>query len=93
MASVHILALLHHEPTSDLPSLAASYGFGIAEDHPFVDGSKRPALQAMYLFLGLNGLRIDASEEDVVATILPLASGDLDEPGLAAWVHDHVTAR
>ena len=83
----------HYEPTSDLPSLAASYGFGIAKNHPFVDGNKRVAFQAMYLFLGLNGLRIDASEEEVVATILALASGDLDEPSLAAWLRDHVTPR
>jgi death-on-curing protein len=83
----------HYEPTSDLPSLAASYGFGIAKNHPFVDGNKRVAFQAMYLFLGLNGLRIDAPEEEVVATILSLASGDLDEPGLAAWLRDHVTPR
>jgi len=83
----------HYEPTSDLSSLAASYGFGIAKNHPFVDGNKRVAFQAMYLFLGLNGLRIDASEEEVVATILSLASGDLDEPGLAAWLRDHVTPR
>ena len=83
----------HYEPTSDLPSLSASYGFGIAKNHPFVDGNKRVAFQAMYLFLGLNGLRIDASEEEVVATTLALASGDLDEPGLAAWLRDHVTPR
>lgn len=83
----------HYEPTSDLPSLAASYGFGIAKNHPFVDGNKRVAFQAMYLFLGLNGLRIDAFEEEVVATTLALASGDLDEPSLAAWLRDHVTPR
>ena len=83
----------HYDPASDLPSLGASYGFGIAKNHPFVDGNKRVAFQAMYLFLGLNGLRIDASEEEVVTTILSLASGDLDEPGLAAWLRDHVTPR
>lgn len=83
----------HYEPTSDLPSLAASYGFGLAKNHPFIDGNKRVAFQAMYLFLGLDGLRIDASEEEVVATILSLASGDLDEPGLAVWLRDHVTPR
>jgi len=83
----------HYEPTSDLPSLAASYGLGIAKNHPFVDGNKRVAFQAMYLFLGLNGLRIDASEEEVVATTLALASSDLDELSLAAWLRDHVTPR
>lgn len=83
----------HYEPASDLPSLAASCGFGIAKNHPFVDGNKRVAFQAMYLLLGLNGLRIDASEEEVVATVLSLASGELDEPGLAAWLRDHVAPR
>jgi death on curing protein len=83
----------HDEACADLASLAAAYGFGIARNHPFIDGNKRVAFQAMYLFLGLNGLRIDASEEEVVATILSLASGDLDEPSLAAWLRDHIHPR
>ena len=82
-----------YEPGSDLSALAAAYGFGIARDHPFVDGNKRVAFQAMYLFLGLNGLRIDVAEEEVVATILALAGGDLDEASLAAWLRDHITPR
>jgi death on curing protein len=83
----------HYEACADLASLAAAYGIGIAKNHPFIDGNKRVAFQAMYLFLGLNGLRIDASEEEVVATILSLASGDLDEPSLAAWLRDHIHPR
>jgi death-on-curing protein len=83
----------HYEPNSDLPALAASYGFGVAKNHPFVDGNKRVAFQAMYLFLGLNGLRIDAAEEEVVALILSLADGTVDEAELAAWIRDHVTSR
>jgi prophage maintenance system killer protein len=47
----------------------------------------------MYLFLGLNGLRIDASEEQVVGAILSLASGDLDEMGLTAWLREHIIPR
>jgi death-on-curing protein len=47
----------------------------------------------MYLFLGLNGFRIDAPEEDVVALILSLASGNLDEPSLADWIRQHVSPR
>ena len=73
--------------------MAAAYGFGIARNHPFVDGNKRVAFQAMYLFLGLNGLRIDAPEEEVVTTVLSLASGDLNEPSLAAWLRDHIHSR
>jgi death-on-curing protein len=83
----------HYEAETDLALLAAAYGFGIAKNHPFVDGNKRVAFQAMYLFLGLNGLRIDASEEQVVGTVLSLASGDLDELGLTAWLREHTIPR
>jgi len=47
----------------------------------------------MYLFLGLNGFRIEAPEEEVVTTILALASGDLDESGLDAWLRKHISPR
>ena len=82
-----------YEPDSDLSTLAAAYGFGIARDRPFLDGNKRVAFQAMHLFLGLNGFRIDVAEEEVVATFLALASGELDEASLAAWLRDHITPR
>ena len=83
----------HYDPDADLPTLAAAYGFSLANNHPFVDGNKRVAFQAMYLFLGLNGFRIDAPEEEVVATILSLASGELEEPNLAAWLREHISPR
>ena len=82
-----------YESESDLWSLAASYGFGIARNHPFVDGNKRAAFQAMYLFLGLNGLRIDVPEEEVVGLMLALASGALDEAKLSSWLRDHASPR
>lgn len=82
-----------YEPEADLSTLAAAYGFGISSNHPFVDGNKRVAFQAMYLFLGLNGFRIEAREEDVVALILSLASGQLEEPALADWIREHITTR
>ncbi|MCH7935013.1 MAG: type II toxin-antitoxin system death-on-curing family toxin [Gemmatimonadetes bacterium] len=84
---------LHYDPDSDLPALAAAYGFGLANNHPFVDGNKRVAFQSMYLFLGLNGFRIEALEEEVVTTVLSLASGDLDEPALADWLRHHISPR
>ena len=83
----------HYEPDSDLPALAAAYGFGISSNHPFVDGNKRVAFQAMYLFLGLNGLRIDAPEPDVVTLILALASGDVEESALADWLRTRIFPR
>lgn len=82
-----------YESGSDLCDLAASYGFGIARNHPFVDGNKRVAFQAMYIFLGLNGLRIDVPEEEVVALMLALASGELEESDLAAWLKGYTSPR
>ena len=82
-----------YESQSDLCDLAASYGFGIARNHPFVDGNKRVAFQAMYVFLGLNGSRIDAPEEEVVGLMLALAGGELEESELAAWIRDHTSPR
>lgn len=84
---------LRYDPDADLPTLAAAYGFGLAGNHPFVDGNKRVAFQAMYLFLGLNGYRIEAPEPEVVTTILALASGGLDEVGLAEWLRQQVSPR
>ena len=84
---------LRYQPDSDLAELAASYGFGIARNHPFVDGNKRVAFQAMFVFLGLNGLRIESPEEEVVALVLSLASGETDELRLAAWLREKTVAR
>ncbi len=83
----------HYQPDSDLAQLAASYGFGIAGNHPFVDGNKRVAFQAMFVFLGLNGLRIESSEEEVVALVVSVASGETDEPRLIAWLRENTVPR
>ena len=85
--------LFHYEPESDACALAASYGFGIARNHPFVDGNKRVAFQAMYVFLGLNGLRVQSDEPEVVRMMLALAAGQLDEAGVAEWLRDHTVDR
>jgi death-on-curing protein len=85
--------LVQYEPDSDLCALAASYGFGIARNHPFVDGNKRVAFQTMYVFLGLNGLRLKSDEPEVVRMMLALASGELREGDVAEWLRAHVSAR
>jgi len=72
------------EPT--VFEVAAAYAFGIARDHPFVDGNKRTCLVAAYAFLRLNGKRLRAPEPDAVATILRLAAGELSEVELADWL-------
>lgn len=58
-----------YQEDADLCDLAAAYGVGIARNHPFVDGNQRVAFQAMYVFLGLNRLRIDAAEEEVAPAL------------------------
>ena len=77
---------LGYEPESDFAALAAAYGFGLARNHAFVDGNKRTAFLAMYVFLGLNGYDFEAPEPDVVATIERLAAGQITEAELGDWV-------
>ncbi|MGH7480803.1 MAG: type II toxin-antitoxin system death-on-curing family toxin [Longimicrobiales bacterium] len=83
----------HYETDAELADLAAAYGIGLVRNHPFVDGNKRVAFQAMYVFLGLNGWRIAAEEPDVVDLMLAAASGTLDESQLADWLRAHVEPR
>jgi death-on-curing protein len=74
----------------DAAALAASYGFGIARNHPFVDGNKRTAFVAVELFLILNGFELIATDAACVLTMLDLASGALDEPSFASWIRQHL---
>jgi death on curing protein len=83
----------HDRSDVGLHGLAASYGLALANNHPFVDGNERVAFQAMYLLLGLNGLRIVASEESVVSLLLSVASGELDEEGLTSWLEANTAPR
>ena len=84
---------MSYAPDSDLAALAAAYGYGIARNHPYIDGNKRVAFVVMAVFLGLNGLDVMASEADVVTTIVALASGELDENTLADWIRLHTEER
>ena len=74
---------------AELPELAAAYGFGIARNHPFVDGNKRTALLAIYTFLGINGVDFIVSEANAAAVILALAAGEVSEESLARWIRDN----
>ena len=78
-----------YEPKADL---AANLAFGLAKNHPFVDGNKRIALALLFTFLGMNGRELTASERDAVTTILAVASGKLDETGFADWIRQHSKA-
>jgi len=74
---------------TDIAVLAAAYAFGIARNHPFVDGNKRAAFASMIVFLGLNGIEFDVPPADATAIILQLAAGELEEDGLARWIRDN----
>jgi death-on-curing protein len=77
---------------SDLCELAAAYLFGIAKNHPFVDGNKRTALAAADTFLFFNGLELQAGDEDLIHFVLMVAAGEIDEDGAAAFFRDHTVA-
>jgi death-on-curing protein len=75
---------------ADLAVLAAAYGFGIARNHPFIDGNKRTALASMIVFLNLNKLDLDAPQEAATAIVLALAAGEIGEDVLARWIGDNI---
>lgn len=84
---------LYEGETVDLADLAASYGFGLARNHGYLDGNKRIALAAMHMFAWINGFEIVVGEPEEVATILELAAGTLDEASVAAWIRPHLVRR
>jgi death on curing protein len=74
---------------AELAELAAAYAFGIARNHPFVDGNKRTSLLALYTFLGVNGIDFVVAEADAAAMILALAAGEVSEESLVRWIRDN----
>jgi len=84
---------LHAYGETSLTVLAASLGFGLARNHPFVDGNKRTAYVAVETFLALNGIALLASDAECVVAMLDLAAGDLPEAGFAAWLADSTQPR
>jgi death-on-curing protein len=77
----------------DAAALAAAYGWGLARNHPFVDGNKRTAFVAAELFLMLNGHELAADDAACVLTMLAVASGDMSEDAFAAWIRAHLQPR
>lgn len=79
-----------YDEAVDLADLAADYGFGLAKNHPFVDGNKRIAFVATNVFLIINGYEIEANEPEVVSMVLKLADGRLSRNKYAEWIRAHL---
>lgn len=82
--------LAAYNPDADAAALAAAYAFGIAKNHPFVDGNKRTAFVAMELFLMDNGFALTASDEEALMAMLRLASSEMGEEEYAGWIRGNI---
>ena len=78
------------DPPPDLAALAASLAYGLARNHPFVDGNKRTAHVCYRVFLTLNDAHLIASDEEKYITMLKLAEGSLTEDELTVWLRAHL---
>ncbi|MCH2155677.1 MAG: type II toxin-antitoxin system death-on-curing family toxin [Opitutales bacterium] len=76
----------YEDPT--VYELAASYAFGLVVNHPFIDGNKRIGFMAAYTFLGINGYRLTAPEEEAVLNTLALAARQMEEAEYATWLEN-----
>ena len=81
------------QPPPDLAELAASLAYGLARNHPFVDGNKRTAHVCYRVFLALNGCDLVAGDEEKYIAMLSLAEGSLDEAGFAEWLRPRIVTR
>ena len=80
---------LLHRGRPDLFDCAAAHAFGLAKNHPFIDGNKRAGFLGAGMFLRLNGYRLTATPKDATLTMLALAAGGIGESDYAAWLRTH----
>jgi death-on-curing protein len=81
------------DPPPDLADLAASLAFGLARNHPFVDGNKRSAHVCYRVFLALNDAELRASDEEKYVQMLGLAEGSISEAEFSAWLRPRLQSR
>jgi death-on-curing protein len=82
-------AWAYSSPKPDAIRLAASYIYGLAKNHPFLDGNKRTSLVVGLTFLRRNGWDLRATQAERAQAILDVAAGALDESALDAWLRRH----
>jgi death-on-curing protein len=78
-----------YDQEADLAALAAAYGFGLVQDHPYADANKRIGFIALATFLEVNGVELKATDGEVVAMMDALAGGRATEEDLATWIRLH----
>lgn len=86
-------AFAYGDPPPDIAALAASLAFGLARNHPFVDGNKRTAHVCYRVFLALNDSELVASQEEKYIAMLGLAEGSLGEAEFAQWLRKHLVLK
>ena len=72
---------------------AATLGYSLIQNHPFLDGNKRTGHAAMEVFLLLNGFEIQSSLDEQERIVLQIASGEMDREAFTLWLCDHVAAK
>lgn len=80
--------LSNYNPEATIYDLAAAIGWGIANNHAFVDGNKRTAFVVMAVFLQINGILLTATEDDVVDIMLAVASSQMSQEQLSDWLSE-----
>ena len=76
----------------DLLSKASRLGYGLIQNHPFIDGNKRIGTHVMLVFLSINGISVEYEDADLIKTVLSVADGTCDEQQFLAWLRQHVSA-
>lgn len=84
--------LAYGDPSPDLCAMAAAYAYGIAKNHPFLDGNKRTAFVVYRLFLKWNGIELNAEKSERYATMLALAAGEMTEENFTTWLRENTAS-
>ncbi len=77
----------------DIAELGALYAIAITRNHPFLDGNKRTAFAALFIFLSLNGMEFEPPEVDATMAVLRLAAGEMSDDEFIRWVRDNSSKR
>lgn len=72
-----------------IQAMAAHLAFSLIKNHPFLDGNKRIGILSMLVFLEINGIPAECTDDELVSLGLGLAESSLDESDLIEWIISH----